>query len=89
MSATQSFLANSLASWLLVSVLLVIVVYWDRRRLASIGLEVPSRRDAAVGIGAGLGEVVLGLVAIGIAVATLQLEQPETLSAINRLSLPV
>ena len=87
-SATRSFLANSLASWLLVGVLLVIVLYWERRRLTSIGLRVPSRREAAVGIGAGLGGVVLGLVAIGIAVVTLQLEQPETLSAINRLSLP-
>lgn len=88
-SVTRSFLANSLASWLLVVVLLVLVVYWERRRLASIGLEVPSLREAAVGIGAGLGGVVLGLVAIGVVVATLQLEQPETLSAISQLSLPV
>jgi membrane protease YdiL (CAAX protease family) len=88
-SATRSFLANSLATWLLVGVLLTIVLYWERRRLTSIGLRVPSRREAAVGIGAGLGGVVLGLVAIGIAVATLQLEQPETLSAISQLSLPV
>ena len=88
-SATRSFLANSLASWLLVGVLLVIVVYWERRRLASIGIRVPSRREVAVGIGAGLGGVVLGLVAIGVAVATFQLEQPETLSALSQLSLPV
>ena len=88
-SATRSFLANSLASWLLVGVLLVIVVYWERRRLTSIGLRVPSRREAAVGIGAGLGGIVLGLVAIGVAVVALELEQPETLSAIARLSLPV
>ena len=88
-SATRSFLANSLASWLLVGVLLVIVVYWVRRRLASIGIRVPSRREVAVGIGAGFGGVVLGLVAIGVAVATFQLEQPETLSALSQLSLPV
>ena len=88
-SVTRSFLANSLASWLLVGVLLTIVLYWERRRLSSIGLRVPSRREAAVGIGAGLGGVVLGLVAIGVAVATLRLEQPETLSAISQLSLPV
>ena len=88
-SATRSFLANSLASWLLVGVLLVIVVYWERRRLASIGIRVPSRREVAVGIGAGFGGVVLGLVAIGVAVATFQLEQPETLSALSQLSLPV
>jgi len=62
-SATRSFLANSLASWLLVGGLLVIVLYWERRRLTSIGLRVPSHREAAVGIGAGLGRVVLGLVA--------------------------
>jgi membrane protease YdiL (CAAX protease family) len=88
-SATRSFLANSLVSWLVVGVLLVIVLYWEGRRLTSIGLRMPSRREAAVGIGAGLGGVVLGLVAIGIAVATLQFEQPETLSVISRLSLPV
>ncbi|MDX1748574.1 MAG: CPBP family intramembrane glutamic endopeptidase, partial [Halobacteriales archaeon] len=88
-SATRSFLANSLVSWLLVGVLLVIVVYWERRRLTSIGLRVPSRREVAVGISAGLGGVVLGLVAIGVAVATFQFEQPETLSAISQLSLPV
>lgn len=88
-SATRSFLANSLVSWLLVSILLVIVLYWERRRLTSIGLRVPSQREAAVRIGAGLCGVVLGLVAIGVAVTTFQFEQPETLSALSQLSLPV
>ena len=88
-SATRSFLANSLVSWLLVGVLLAVVVYWERRQLASIGLRPPNRREVAVGFGAGLGGVVLGLVAIGVAVVTLRLEQPETLSVVSRLSLPV
>ena len=66
----------------------MIVLYWERRRLTSIGLRVPRRREAAVGIGAGLFGVVLGLVAVGVAVVTLRLEQPETLWAISRPSLP-
>jgi len=89
-SATAtSLLANSLTSWLVVGVLLGIVVYWEGRQLESIGLRPPSRREVVVGLGAGLGGVALGILATGLAVVVLNLEQPETLSAISRLSLPV
>jgi membrane protease YdiL (CAAX protease family) len=88
-SAARSFLANSLASWLLIGTLLVLVVYWERRQLTSIGLRVPDREAVAVGVGAGLGGVVFGLFVTGVAITTLNLEQPATLSAIGRLSLPV
>jgi membrane protease YdiL (CAAX protease family) len=82
-------LANSLSSWLLVGVLLGIVVYWEGRRLESVGLRLPTRAEVAVGLGAGLGAVVVGLLVTGVAVVTLNLDQPETLSAISRLSLPI
>jgi membrane protease YdiL (CAAX protease family) len=88
-STASSMLANSLSSWLLVGVLLGIVVYWEGRRLASVGLRLPTRTEVAVGLGAGLGAVVVGLLVTGVAVVTLNLEQPETLSAISRLSLPI
>jgi membrane protease YdiL (CAAX protease family) len=89
MSTARSMLANSLRSWLLVGVLLGIVVYWEGRQLESIGLRFPTGRAVAVGIGAGLVGVVLGLLATGVAVVTLNLNQPETLSAITQLSVPV
>ena len=89
MDRTGSFPANALASWLLVGTLLVLVVYWERRQLTSIGLRIPDREAVAVGFGAGLGGVVLGLLATGVAVTTLNLKQPATLSAIGQLSLPV
>jgi membrane protease YdiL (CAAX protease family) len=88
-STASSMLANSLSSWLLVGVLLGIVVYWEGRRLASVGFRLPTRTEVAVGLGAGLGAVVVGLLVTGVAVVTLNLEQPETLSAISRLSLPI
>jgi membrane protease YdiL (CAAX protease family) len=88
-TATRSFLANSLSTWVLVALVLAIVLYWEGRRLDSIGLRAPTRRQTAVGLGAGVLGVVLGLLATGIAVVALQLEQPETLSALSRLSLPV
>lgn len=88
-SAAGSFLATSLASWLVVGTLLVLVVYWERRQLPSIGLRVPERKAVAVGLAAGLGGVVLGLLVTGVAVIALDLEQPETLSALGQLSLPV
>lgn len=88
-TATRSFLANSLSTWVLVGLVLAIVLYWEERRLNSIGLQVPTRRETAVGIGAGLVGVVLGLLVTGVAVIILQLEQPETLSALSRLSFPV
>jgi membrane protease YdiL (CAAX protease family) len=74
--------------WALVAAVLAVVLFWEKRPLASIGLETPTRRQAAVGIGAGLGGLVLGLLATGIAVAVFDLEQPETLSTIAELSLP-
>jgi membrane protease YdiL (CAAX protease family) len=88
-TATRSFLANSLSSWLLVGLLFVIVLYGERRPLRSIGLQIPTRRETVVGLGAGLLAVVLGLFVTGVAVVTLQLEQPETLSALSQLSIPV
>ncbi|NLV06213.1 CPBP family intramembrane metalloprotease [Haloarcula rubripromontorii] len=88
-TATRSFLTNSLSTWLLVALVLAIVLYWEDRRLTSIGLRAPTRRETAVGLGAGLLGVVLGLLSTGIAVVALQLQQPETLSALSRLSLPV
>lgn len=88
-STARSMLANSLSSWLLVGVLLGIVVYWEGRQLESIGLQLPTRTEVAVGLGAGLGGVVLGLLVTGVAVVTLNLDQPETLSAINQLSVPI
>ena len=88
-TATRSFLANSLSSWLLVGLVLAIVLYWERRPLTSIGLRAPARSVLAIGLGAGLAGVLLGLIATGVAVFTLGLEQPETLSALSRLSLPV
>jgi membrane protease YdiL (CAAX protease family) len=88
-STARSVLANSLGSWLLVGVLLGIVVYWEDRELESIGLRPPTRTEIVVGLGAGLGGAVLGLLVTGIAVVTLNLDQPETLSAITRLSIPI
>jgi membrane protease YdiL (CAAX protease family) len=88
-STAGSMLANSLSSWLLVGVLLGIVVYWEDRGLASIGLRLPTRTEVAVGLGAGVGGVVVGLLVTGVAVVTLNLDQPETLSAISQLSLPI
>ena len=88
-TATRSFLANSLSSWLLVGLLFIIVLYGEGRRLDSIGFRVPTRRETAVGLGAGLAGVGLGLLVTGVAVVTLQLEQPETFSALSQLSIPV
>ena len=88
-TAVRSFLANSLSTWVLVGLVLAIVLYWENRRLNSIGIRVPTRRETAVGLSAGVLGVVLGLLATGVAIVTLQLDQPETLSALSRLSLPV
>ena len=57
--------------------------------MTSIGLRVPTRKETAVGLGAGLSGIVLGLLVTVIAVIALQLEQPETLTALSQLSLPV
>ena len=83
-----SLLLNSLIMWFLVAALLFVVLYWERRSVASIGLEKPSLRAAIVGLSAGIAALVFGILATGIAVATFQLEQPETLSTLGKLSLP-
>jgi len=88
-STAGSMLVGSLTNWLVVGVLLAVVLYWERRRLASIGLETPDRRQTLVALGAGVGAVVLALLVTGLAVAAFDLEQPETLSTIEELSLPV
>lgn len=84
-----SLLLNSGIMWLLAASILVVVLYWENRSVASIGLEMPSRREAIVGGAAGVAGLVLGILATGIAVAAFQLEQPEALSTLGELSLPV
>lgn len=82
-------MANSLSTWLLAGVLLAIVVYWEGRELSSIGLRLPTRMEVAVGLGAGLGGVLLGLLVTGAAIVALDLSQPATLSSIQQLSIPI
>jgi len=88
-SVAGSMLVGSLTNWLVVGFLVLLVVYWESRSLESIGLRVPGRRAALVGIVAGFVAVALGLFVTGIAVVAFDLDQPETLSVIARLSLPV
>ena len=88
-STSGSLLLNSVIMWLLVAVILVVVRYWERRPVASIGLEMPSRREAIIGVIMGVVALVLGIFATGMAVVAFQLEQPETLSTLAELSLSV
>jgi membrane protease YdiL (CAAX protease family) len=88
-TTTGQMLANSALMWLLVAVILLVVLYWERRSISSIGLELPNWREATVGVAAGVVGVVFGLLATGVAVVAFQLEQPETLSTLAELSLPV
>jgi membrane protease YdiL (CAAX protease family) len=88
-SVASSTLVGSLTNWLVVAALLLLVVRWERRSLASVGLRRPTRREALVALGAGVVAVVLGLLATGAAVVAFDVRQPETLSVIGRLSLPV
>lgn len=88
-STAASMLVGSLTNWVVVTGLMVVVVFWERRPFASVGLRLPGRREALGGILVGLVAVVIGLLVTGIAVIGFGLEQPETLSSITRLSLPV
>jgi membrane protease YdiL (CAAX protease family) len=88
-STAGSVLFSAMVMWVLVAAVLAVVRYWERRPLASIGLELPDRRQAVVGVAGGVGGLVLGLLATGIAVAAFNLEQPDALSAIAELSMPV
>jgi len=88
-TAAGQLLLNSVIMWLLVAAILAIVLYWENRSVGSIGLETPSRREATVGVVAGVAGLVLGILATGIAVVAFQLERPETLSTLEELSLPV
>ncbi|TMT81455.1 CPBP family intramembrane metalloprotease [Haloterrigena sp. H1] len=88
-SPTGSLLLNSAIMWFLVVAVLAIVLFWEKRSVTSIGLEMLSRRQAGVGVAGGVGGLALGLLATGIVVAAFNLDQPETLSAINELPLLV
>jgi membrane protease YdiL (CAAX protease family) len=88
-STAASLLVNSATMWLLIGVLLALVRYWEGRTLASVGLERPTRRQALGGLSAGVAALVVGLLVTGVAVAVFDLRQPEALSTIGSLSLPV
>ena len=88
-SQSTQVLVGSLVNWALVIALFALVVYWEGRPLSSMGLRVPTLREAGVGLAAGLGAVILGLLATGIAVVSLGIEQPETLTVIASLPFSV
>jgi len=88
-SRSTQMLLGTLENWVLVIALIALVIYWEGRPLASMGLRAPTVRETGVGLAAGLGAVVLGLIATGIAVVTLGIEQPETLSVIASLPFSV
>lgn len=84
-SQAGGYLLSDAIKWVIVGVLLAIVLFWERRSLASIGLEMPSGREIGAALAAGVVAVVLGLFLTGLAVAALGLEQPAALSAVGRL----
>jgi membrane protease YdiL (CAAX protease family) len=88
-STATALLVNAATMWLLVGVLFAVVLSWEDRPLASVGLERPTRRQALAGLGAGVVALVVGLLVTGVAVAVFDLRQPETLTTIGSLSLPV
>lgn len=88
-SLPTRMLVGTLENWVLVIALLGVVLYWEGRPLSSMGLRVPTRREIGVGLAAGFGAVFLGLLVTGIAVVTLGVEQPETLSVVASLPLSV
>ena len=88
-SRSTQMLLVTLENWVLVIALIAVIIYWEGRPLSSMGLRVPTRRETGVGLAAGLGAVILGLLATGIAVVTLGIEQPETLSVIASLPFSV
>lgn len=46
---------SDVMKWVLVLVLLAVVAFWEDRDLASIGLRAPRAKEAAIGLGAGVG----------------------------------
>ena len=86
-STVGAYLVSDLTKWAVVAGLIALVVFWEDRPLASIGLEIPDIRQIAVAIGVGLGAVVLGLLATGAAVIALSMGQPAALSAVGQLPL--
>jgi len=84
-SQVGGYLLSDAIKWVIVGVLLAIVLVWERRSLASIGLEMPGGREIGLAVAAGLLAVVLGVFLTGLAVAALGVEQPAALSAVGRL----
>ena len=88
-SLSSQLLVGTLENWALVIALIGLVVYWEGRPLSSMGMRLPTSREIGVGLAAGFGAVILGLLTTGIAVLTLGIEQPETLSVIAGLPFSV
>ena len=78
-------LLGSASNWLVVAVLLLLVRFWERLPLASLGLRRPSVRQALAAAGVGLGAVVAGLLVTGAAVSLFGLEQPVMVSRISQV----
>jgi membrane protease YdiL (CAAX protease family) len=75
-NSTGAVLLNEVGTWALALSLLAIVLFWEKRPLASIGLGRPTRAAILFGAKIVLGLVVLALVA-GIAVQSTGLPMPQ------------
>ena len=85
MSQVGGYLLSDAIKWVIVGALLAIVLFWERRSLASIGLKMPDGREIGIAVAAGLVAVMVGVFVTGVAVAVLGVEQPTALSAVGRL----
>ena len=84
-SPVGTYVVSDVIKWVIVAALFAIVILWERRPLASIGLEMPSGRQIGGAMAAGVGAVVLGVVLTGLAVVALDLQEPSALSDVGQL----
>ena len=76
---------SDIKKWILAAAIIIIILFWESRKLSSIGFKNVNLRAIYQALLLGIISVILGILTLGVVYNILRLEEPSTLSNIGEL----
>lgn len=86
-SYSSVIIFSDIRKWLLAVLVILIIWFWEKRKLESAGIKKPKIKTVLLAVMFGVISVISGVIVLGVFINFLGIEPPETLSGITRLPL--